>query len=140
MITEFADRLFFPYCLQRVKGDVFVVVNRDYRAISLPHLRGCNQEDRSILEPLVFITPVVAARLSVHGCEDIDVIYFFDDATAPWRNKRNLTAYQKRISFLIELCSEQASVAAKAYASQSTPTNSSVATPPMVLSALTLQP
>jgi len=93
-------RNYLPYCLQRLSGNRYVLLNRNYRQIALSSEDWWADDDQLLAFEIVDLTPEIAVALSVRGKSDTDRIYFFDDGSAPWNGKRNADAFEKRLERL----------------------------------------
>jgi hypothetical protein len=101
--NSITSRDFLPYCIDRVSGDTFVLLNRRYRPIAMPESTLSLHVNRSIHFKSDDLTPEVATKLSIHDDPNTNRIYFFDDGSAPWLGKRQGNAYEKRMEILRRL-------------------------------------
>ena len=52
------------------------------------------------------ITPEIAKKLSWQGCDNIDVIHLYNDASIPNKGEEHLQAYANRLKVLMDLAVE----------------------------------
>lgn len=91
-----------PYCVQKQKGGVYVVLNRRYKPLGFTTDERLDYEAYPITLPLK-ITAKQAARISFNESTDTDVIFLYDGGCTPWTSAENWKAYQARLKALSEL-------------------------------------
>src|SRR5689334_7028475 len=96
-------RVFLPYCAHRVGPNTYVLLGRDYKPVGCITEGWSHYEEHPITYEIEGLTPEFAADVSCSGSVDVERIYFFRDGREPWRGKRELKAYQKRLARFVEL-------------------------------------
>jgi hypothetical protein len=89
-----------PYCVQREEDGGYVVLNRDYKPLGFNTKEHLDYGNYPISVRFSRLLAVTAAKISVHGKGDLDVIYLYDDGTIPTESAANMTAYLKRLAVL----------------------------------------
>ncbi|MFZ3180507.1 MAG: hypothetical protein WA156_09925, partial [Methylocystis silviterrae] len=92
-----------PYCLEKVDGEKYVVLNRDYKPIGFKTDNFVTYNDYPIAISIKSLTPAVAAKISWEGSSSIERIYLYNDASVPILNATNMTNYIERLKVLAKL-------------------------------------
>ena len=86
------------YCLQRLECGRYLKLNRAYQPLGNASDAWVDYE-RFEGEALP-ITPHSAARISWNGDTNTDMVFLFNDGSAPWLNERSATDYAHRLDGL----------------------------------------
>lgn len=91
----------FVYCVMRVEGNRYVLLNRRYKPI------GYNGDDYVDYDEyavkLKGLTQKKANTIENRGYANLDAIYLYDDGCVPTNSKANMDSYLKRLAILMEL-------------------------------------
>ena len=90
-----------PYYVQRQKDGRYAILNRERMPLGSRSRRSDLFE--AVLVGIKGLTPKRACEISVHGKDDINDIYLYDDACFPTLNAQSLKDYMKRLSVLAKL-------------------------------------
>ena len=101
LLTETYRRIYLPYCLKRLPDGRHVVLNRKYKPL------GIHSDDWIEYEPYAVkfkrLTVKQAGKLSIHGKEEVELIYLYDDGSVPSDNTPHMTRYLAKIALLAKL-------------------------------------
>lgn len=92
-----------PYCLKRLPGGRYVVLNREYMPIGFKASAQVNYEEYPIAVKFKGLTQKVVAKLSYKGSEDLDNIFLYNDGCIPTRSTKNMQDYLCRLEILAKL-------------------------------------
>ncbi|GGX33146.1 hypothetical protein GCM10007242_45290 [Pigmentiphaga litoralis] len=99
-MSDFARRVFFPYCLKRLDDGRFIVLNRLYKPIGEQSRDHVVYETHSTVTEMK-ITPAIARKLSWSGngmTEEGFIMLYRDGDLAS-----NRGAYLERLSLLMDV-------------------------------------
>ena len=96
-------RVFLPYCAQRLNGDTYILVGRDYKPIGLPQDGWVKWSDHPLVYEIADLNPAAARAISWNRDANTDWIYFYNDGCAPWLGAKALAAYEERLAKFLEL-------------------------------------
>ncbi len=97
-----ARNIFFPYCIQRVKTDGYILLNRNYKPLGSQSGDWVEYETNQSVAPLK-ITAATAKKLSWDGSGDLDRIYLYSDSCIPTDGAAHMDAYLKRLAVLMAI-------------------------------------
>lgn len=92
-----------PYCIKRLPDESYVVLNRDYKPLGFFTKEHLVYEQYPVTFRFARLSPATAAKISVHGHEDLDMIFLYDDGTIPNDSDANMKAYMARLATLSKL-------------------------------------
>jgi hypothetical protein len=93
--------VYLPYCLQRVSGGDYIVLNREYKPIG-----QCTEdvvEYATHRMKFLGLGPKLATKISCRASPDLDVIYLYDDGCQPEADVKALKQYFARLALLLKL-------------------------------------
>lgn len=96
--------IYFPYCLQRLDDQTWVILDRNYKPLGSGAKEYVKYEDVPAAIRVRRILPSQARKLA-HNSEvdDEGRIYLYDDGCVPTQSERNMAQYLKRLSALMKL-------------------------------------
>jgi hypothetical protein len=94
---------YLPYCLQRQPDGSYAVLNRDYKPVGFITDAWVEYSGFPVLCRIRKLRPRVAAQLSIHGAENLDRIYLYDDGSVPTLSADHMQNYLARLARLAEL-------------------------------------
>lgn len=92
--------IYLPYCLKRLKDGKYIVLNREYKPLGFNTDIHVEYEDYPISAKIKGITKKTAAEISIDKSSNLDQIYFYNDATNPSSNSKNMKEYLKKLEKL----------------------------------------
>jgi hypothetical protein len=95
--------IFFPYCIQKIKDDRHVVLNRNYKPLGFITEDFVTYENYPIGVKFKGLTARKAALISYKGSTDLDTIYLYNDGCIPTESAANMKAYLARLEVLAKL-------------------------------------
>lgn len=93
--------VFLPYCLQRIEGGAYAVLNRKYRPVGV--LGSDTKLDAFAVRFKKELSAKQICELSWDGSSDAECIYLYADGCMPTRGQPEWDAYSKRIQLLAGL-------------------------------------
>ena len=94
-------KLFFVYCVEKLKDGRYVLLNRYYKPVgSLDTRTWVDYEPWAVAFRM---TPQRAARLSWKGATELDRVWLYNDASIPTDSKTHWDAYSRRLQLLAEI-------------------------------------
>lgn len=99
--------VYMPYCLKKQDDGAYAILNREYKPVGFNTRDFVKYEDYPVTAKLKGIGPATARRLSCHDKADTDVIYLYDDATAPVNSSANMDAYLEKLRILAKFKVEE---------------------------------
>lgn len=92
--------MFFPYCLKMQPDGRYAVLNREYKPVGFIPYGFVRYSDYPVCIEIHGIGPATARKLSYNGSEDTDKIFLYNDGCNPIRDKKDMTAYLKKLELL----------------------------------------
>lgn len=93
--------VFLPYCLQRIEGGAYAVLNRKYKPVGV--VEGDPQLSAFAVKFKKELSAKQVGELSWDGRADAECIYLYGDGCMPTRGQAEWDAYSKRIQLLAGL-------------------------------------
>lgn len=75
--------VYFPYCIEKLPDDSWVVLNRQYKPVGFNTSAFINYEQYPVSAKLKGIGPAVAKKLSYSNEASGDRIYLYNDGCIP---------------------------------------------------------
>lgn len=99
---HFYGYFFMPYCLKRLEGNLWVILNRHYKPLGLAQDAWTTYGDYGV--HVHRLGPKTALQLAVNDqYEKYGWLYLYDDGCAPWEDKRDMDTYLEKIKVLMRL-------------------------------------
>ncbi|MBE7383820.1 MAG: hypothetical protein F6J95_020690 [Leptolyngbya sp. SIO1E4] len=101
-------KLYFPYLIQRTRGDRWVVLNRDYKPLGIVTREHVDYDQYAILlkmtAKIANALTYKATGVELTGVED-ESIYFYDDGCNPFGpdSQKHWPTYQEKLKILSKL-------------------------------------
>lgn len=92
---------YFPYCIKEVKKDRFVILNREYKPLGQTHYGRANYKEHMV--KIKRMTSRMAAKLSIHGDENLETIQLYNDGCVPESSPEHAAAYFARLRMLMRM-------------------------------------
>jgi hypothetical protein len=93
-------KLFLPYCVERVEGDLWVVLNRGYKPLGQSGRDWVDYRPHAVRMRL---TPAAMRAIDWQGHEGPDKVWLYADACGPHQSPEHWQAYQQRLARLAGL-------------------------------------
>lgn len=93
-------KIYLPYCVQRVEGDLWVVLNRDYKPLGVPKGEWIDYRPHAL--PMKISEKQMAA-IDCQGRPGPNEFWLYDDGCVPADSAEKWLAYQARLQRLSAL-------------------------------------
>lgn len=105
--------LFMPYCVQKISFDesdkrarsrvtYYVVLNRHYKPLGMPSGGHVDYKDYAV--PIKGLTKAKIQKIAHKpDLDNLDVFYFYDDATTPDLDKKSMDSYLAKLAIFMGL-------------------------------------
>jgi hypothetical protein len=103
MLSADFRQVFLPYCLNRIEGNKYVVLNRRYHPVGFLARDGEGLEKLPVEVELPEMTPELAASLSWKRDPSMDKIYLYNDGSSPKKDAEMLLMYVERLKLMMRL-------------------------------------
>lgn len=99
-------RSHFPYCIERVREERYVILNRDYHSIGAPLGERGELDDYAV--NIKRMTQNKANNLSWEGYSSKESIYLYNDGTRADISDKTMSAYLKKLELLMRMTTKEA--------------------------------
>ena len=93
--------IYMPYCIQRLDGRRYVILNRNYKPIGMRTADYIDYTQHGV--EITGLGPATITKLSYEGSNNPANIFLYDDASNPTRSQANMDAYINRLAILARL-------------------------------------
>ncbi len=93
-------KLFLPYCIERVEGDLWVVVNRAYKPLGHTGTEWVDYRPHAVRMQL---TEKRMIEIDCRGRAGPDTVWLYDDGCAPTDSAEHWQTYQRRLERLSQI-------------------------------------
>jgi len=100
-MTTFLKRS-LPYCIDKQADGSYIALNRRYKPVGFNLTHFIDYSEYPVGVHLK-ITPRTAAKISVHGDDNIKRVYLYNDSTNPSCSQKLLREYLERLSILAKV-------------------------------------
>jgi hypothetical protein len=96
--------LYFPYCLQRRKDKLWVILNRNYKPVGTLNDEWSDYDALPANMCIKNVSGAQAKKLSYSGDSDNShCIYLYNDGCVPTNSQADMDAYLVRVAVLMKL-------------------------------------
>jgi hypothetical protein len=99
-LTNFRSA-YLPYCLHRISGNLYAILNREYKPVGQVESDLADYTKHAV--KLNRVGPALASKLSFKGSNDVENIYLYNDSCCPDRSDNDGRNYFARLSLLMRL-------------------------------------
>lgn len=93
--------VFFPYCIKRLEGGFFIILNREYKPIGFNSSNKVNYEDYPIAVKIKGLTTNIIEKLAYNGeMTEEGFIFLYNDSCIPTTSKKHMRDYLEKLEML----------------------------------------